>query len=73
LVVMSEITYLVPDMHCAHCVAAITNALERLDGVAAVEVDLERTLAVVRGERLEDARIQAAIDEAGYAAERVGG
>jgi copper chaperone len=66
-------TYLVPDMHCVHCVAAITRELERLDGVDAVEVDLERTLVVVRGAGLDDPTLVSAIDEAGYDAERVDG
>ena len=64
---MSEtITYTVPGVHCSHCEAAITREVGAVDGVEAVDVDLERKLVSVRGEGLEDAQLRAAIDEAGY-------
>ena len=67
---MSEtLTYRVPGMHCGHCKAAVTQELSAVDGVETVEVDLNRKLVVVRGDRLEDANLRAAIDEAGYEAE----
>jgi copper ion binding protein len=65
---MSEITYTVPGMHCGHCKAAVENEVGRVPGVSTVDVDLETKLVVVRGERLEDDAIRAAIDEAGYEA-----
>ena len=34
--------YLVTGMTCAHCVAAVTEEVSRLDGVSAVDVDLVR-------------------------------
>jgi copper chaperone len=61
--------YRVPGMHCGHCKAAVTEELAAVDGVETVEVDLETKLVVVRGDRLEDANLRAAIDEAGYEAE----
>ena len=33
-------TYSVTGMTCAHCVAAVTEEVSRLDGVSAVDVDL---------------------------------
>jgi copper chaperone len=64
---MSEtITYSVPAMHCAHCQASVSEELEAVAGVDSVEVDLDTKLVVVRGEGLEDARLRAAIEEAGY-------
>jgi copper chaperone CopZ len=67
---MSEtLTYRVPGMHCGHCKAAVTEELSVVDGVETVEVDLDTKLVVVRGQRLEDAKLRAAIDEAGYEAE----
>lgn len=64
---MSEtITYTVPGIHCEHCEAAITREVGAVEGVEAVDVDLEGKLVVVAGARLDDARLRAAIDEAGY-------
>jgi copper chaperone CopZ len=66
---MSEtVTYRVPGMHCGHCKSAVTEELSAVEGVESVDVDLETKLVVVRGERLEDAALRAAIDEAGYEA-----
>jgi copper chaperone len=64
---MSEtVTYTVPGIHCAHCEAAITREVGAVAGVEAVEVDLEQKLVTVHGEALDDVRLRAAIDEAGY-------
>ncbi len=60
------ITYEVPGVHCAHCEAAIKQAIGPIDGVHEVEVDLETKKVVVRGAALDDAALRAAIDEAGY-------
>jgi copper chaperone len=60
------ITYTVPGMHCAHCEAAIKQELAAITGVELVEVDLIDKLVTVRGAALDDARLRAAIDEAGY-------
>jgi copper chaperone len=66
---MSEtLTYTVPGMHCDHCTAAVSEALEAVPGVESIEVDLETRLVVVQGEGLDDAQLRAAIDEAGYEA-----
>ena len=59
-------TYSVPDVSCGHCRAAITSEVEKLPGVASVDVDLDAKRVVVAGSRLDDAAIRAAIDEAGY-------
>jgi copper ion binding protein len=60
--------YSVPGVSCGHCRAAITSEVGRLDGVTAVDVDLDRKLVHVTGERLDAAAVVAAIDEAGYEA-----
>jgi copper chaperone CopZ len=65
---MSEITYSVPDMSCAHCEHAVSSELHDVPGVESVDVDLETKLVVVRGEGLDDAALRAAIGEAGYEA-----
>ena len=66
---MSEtLTYRVPAMHCANCEAAVSEEVSAVAGVEAVSVDLETKRVEVRGERLDDAAIRAAIEEAGYEA-----
>ena len=64
------ITYSVPGVSCGHCRAAITAEVTAVDGVEAVDVDLETKLVRVSGEALDDAALIAAIDEAGYEAVR---
>ncbi len=64
---MSEaITYEVPGIHCAHCEAAIKQEVGAVSGVDEVEVDLATRRVTVRGEPLDDEKLRAAIDEAGY-------
>ena len=64
---MSEtVTYTVPGIHCEHCEAAIKREVGAVEGVLSVDVDLERKRVSVAAERLVDARLRAAIDEAGY-------
>ena len=65
---MDERTYSVPGMHCAHCERAVNEELAAVAGVDSVSVDLDRKTVVVRGERLDDAQLRAAIEEAGYEA-----
>jgi copper chaperone len=64
-----SITYAVPGMHCAHCVAAVEQELSAVSGVESVDVDLAAKLVVVTGDALDDDALRAAIDEAGYDAE----
>jgi copper chaperone len=64
----AKITYSVPAMHCEHCEASVTEELEAVAGVDSVEVDLDTKLVIVQGEGLDDARLRAAIAEAGYEA-----
>ncbi len=62
---LSAITYAVPGMTCEHCRMAITAEVTRVDGVAAVDVDLDAKRVVVSG-AFDDAAVREAIDEAGY-------
>jgi copper ion binding protein len=63
-------TYAVSGMTCAHCVAAVNEEVGRLDGVSAVDVDLnaggESTVTVTSAAPLPVEVIREAIDEAGY-------
>jgi copper chaperone len=64
---MSEtLVYTVPGMHCGHCERAVSKELSAVAGVESVDVDLESKRVTVVGGDLDDARLRAAIDEAGY-------
>lgn len=65
---MSETIYTVRGIHCQSCVANISESVDAVDGVSAVEVDLEAEKVVVRGERFDDATVRAAIATTGYEA-----
>jgi len=63
-------SYSITGMTCAHCVAAVTEEVSRLDGVSAVEVDLnaggDSRVTVTSTRPLAVEAIRAAVDEAGY-------
>jgi copper chaperone len=61
-----ELTFSVPGMSCEHCVRAVSTELEQVEGVASVDVDLGTKLVVVHGAGLDDTRLRAAIEDAGY-------
>ncbi|MEW6581711.1 MAG: heavy-metal-associated domain-containing protein [Actinomycetota bacterium] len=63
---MDEVTYRVPDMSCGHCSQAVGGTLRTVEGVEAVDVDLDTKIVTVRGAGLDDARLRAAIEDAGY-------
>lgn len=65
----SETLYSVPGVSCAHCEAAIVEEVGRVPGVREVAVDLDARRVTVRGERLDDGAVRAAIAAAGYEAE----
>ena len=54
-------------MTCKHCVAAVTDALNAVEGVTKVEVTLEPGAATVTGSASADALIEA-IKQEGYEA-----
>jgi copper chaperone len=58
----------VTGMSCGHCKAAVEKALKSVNGVSAVEVNLEQGKARVSGDQINtDALIVAVVDE-GYSA-----
>lgn len=61
----------VGDMTCAHCEAAITDALKELEGVKGFTIDLESKVVEVEFESsiITLSGIIVAINEAGYAVE----
>lgn len=56
-------------MTCNHCVMSVTEEVSEVEGVDAVDVDLESGRLVVTGAGFANDRIQAAVVEAGYRAE----
>jgi len=65
------LTFQVNDMTCGHCVRAIKDAVRELDAGASVDVDLGRHLVRVQSDRLDAARVHAALASAGHAADDV--
>jgi copper chaperone len=62
------VTYSVPAIHCEHCALSIREEVSEVEGVDAVDVDLESKVVSIRGCELDDAVLRAAITEAGYEA-----
>jgi copper chaperone len=66
---MSTQTFPVTGLTCGHCVGAVTSELTALRGVTDVRIDLvsdgTSTLSVTADEILTDAKVAAALDEAG--------
>ena len=58
--------YAVEGMTCGHCRAAVAREVGAVDGVTGVEVDLASGRLTVRGERVDDEAVAAAVVEAGY-------
>jgi copper chaperone len=64
---MSESTYTVTGMTCGHCVASVTEEVQEIPGVNDVQVVLETgSLTVTSDQPVDDAAVQAAVEEAGY-------
>lgn len=63
-------TVSISGMTCGHCVAAVTEELEALDGVQDIEVDLNKggisTATITSDVKLDPAQIGEAVAEAGY-------
>jgi copper chaperone len=59
-----EATYKVEGMTCGGCAASVTKALQRI-GLEVREVSLDRHEAKVAG-AVDDAKVKAAIEAAGY-------
>ena len=59
-------------MMCQHCVAHVTKALQGVEGVTSVEVNLKKKTAVVDlGAEVSDATLTAAITDAGYEVKKI--
>ncbi|MEV8595861.1 heavy-metal-associated domain-containing protein [Streptomyces sp. NPDC052012] len=59
--------YAVSGMTCGHCKATLTKEIGALDGVLAVDVDLETgQVAVTTSGEPDDALLARVVDDAGY-------
>ena len=64
---MSTKTFTVKGMTCGNCVRHLTEEVEGVAGVTAVDVTLETGAVVVTSDNdIDDAVIEAAVVEAGY-------
>jgi copper chaperone len=61
-----ERTFEITGMTCGHCVMTLTEAIGEVNGVTAVQVDLDGGTAVVRGGDFGESDVRAAVDAAGY-------
>lgn len=62
------VTYKVPKVHCDHCAMTIKEEVSEVEGVAAVEVDVNSKLVTVLGENVADDAVRKALAGAGYEA-----
>lgn len=64
---ITDRTYTVTGMTCAHCVNAVTEEVTQVPGVTAVDVDLASGRVTVTSDApVDDDAVRAAVDEAGY-------
>jgi copper chaperone CopZ len=55
-------------MTCEHCIQAVTAELLQVPGISAVDIDLASgRVTVTASDAPDDAKVAAAVDEAGYA------
>lgn len=65
-------TLKIEGMMCQHCVAHVTKALQGVDGVQAVEVNLKKKIATVEiAEGVVEESLSAAVIEAGYEVKKI--
>jgi copper chaperone len=60
-------TYTVTGMTCGHCVSSVTEEVQELPGVEAVDVVLETGALTITSEvPIDSTAVRAAVEEAGY-------
>ncbi|MGK0715323.1 heavy-metal-associated domain-containing protein [Leucobacter sp. W1153] len=68
---MATTEYIVTGMTCGHCEQAVREEVGQVAGVTGIEVDAKTGHLTVTGDsHVDDSAVLAAVDEAGYAAER---
>jgi len=67
---MTTTTYTVRGMTCGHCVNAVTEELQEIEGVTDVTIELveggDSPVTVTSATEVDRAAVVAAVDEAGY-------
>ncbi len=63
---MSSRTLTIDGMHCEHCVDAVREALNDLDGITVKAVEIGTANISVDSATVDDAQIETALDDAGY-------
>jgi copper chaperone len=64
---MSQRTYTVTGMTCGHCITSVTEEITAINEVTDVAVDLPTgAVTVTSNEPVDEARVRAAVEEAGY-------
>ena len=58
-------TFIIGGMDCNHCRSAVTRAIQTVEGVTSVTVDLQQKKAFVKGEATAEA-ICKAVEEIGF-------
>ena len=60
-------TYQITGMTCDHCVGSVKEGVAKIDGVNAVDVDLDSGLVTIEADtEIADDAFAAAVNEAGY-------
>ena len=68
----NSVTLKIEGMMCQHCVAHVTKALQGVDGVASVEVNLKKKTAVVElSKEVAEETFRSVITEAGYEVKKI--
>jgi copper chaperone CopZ len=60
------VSFQVDDMSCGHCVATITQALQRADPAAKIQITLPAHRVEIDSSQINAATAQRLIEEAGY-------
>jgi copper chaperone len=63
---MEQLTLAVTGMSCGHCVAAVTKALQQLDGVTVQRVEIGSAAVRYDPAAVSSGRIVQAVEAAGY-------
>jgi copper ion binding protein len=70
---MEHLTLKIDGMSCGHCVARVEKALQKLDGVQVIRVEVGAAEVAYDPARTPFAKIREALDDAGYTAHPVQG
>ncbi len=63
---MATTTYKVEGMTCGHCKKAVEEEVGAIDGVTAVEANVEAKIVTVTGDNVSEDAVATAVEEAGY-------